>query len=159
MTPSVVSNSNPFDLVPEGHQTKLGDGGGLVSGGEGQRVRLARAFMRPNVSLALMDEPFRGLGRQQRADLLRRARELWSGATLLCITHDVSETEGFDRVLVMEEGRLVEDGPPAKLAADRSSRYRALLDSERELMKLWSEKTWRRFEIVGGQVQERDDGT
>ncbi len=145
-------------MLPEGHQTKLGDGGGLVSGGEGQRVRLARAFMRPSVSLALMDEPFRGLGRRQRAALLRRARELWSGATLLCITHDVSETEGFDRVLVMEGGRLVEDGAPAALAEDTSSRYRALLDSERELMKLWSEKTWRRFEIEDGKVVERGDG-
>jgi ATP-binding cassette subfamily B protein len=147
-----------LEMLPEGHQTKLGDGGGLVSGGEGQRVRLARAFMRPNVSLALMDEPFRGLGRRQRATLLRRARELWSDATLLCITHDVSETEGFDRVLVMEEGRLVEDGTPAALAEDASSRYRALLDSERELMKVWSEKTWRRFEIVDGRVQEQSDG-
>ena len=148
-----------LEMLPEGHQTKLGDGGGLVSGGEGQRVRLARAFMRPNVSLALMDEPFRGLGRRQRAELLRRARELWSDATLMCITHDVSETEGFDRVLVMEGGRLVEDGAPAALAEDASSRYRALLDSERELMKLWSEKTWRRFEIEGGKVQERGDGS
>ena len=147
-----------LEMLPEGHQTKLGDGGGLVSGGEGQRVRLARAFMRPNVSLALLDEPFRGLGRGQRATLLRRARELWSDATLLCITHDVSETEGFDRVLVMEGGRLVEDGAPAALAEDTSSRYRALLDSERELMKLWSEKTWRRFEIEDGKVVERGDG-
>ena len=147
-----------LEMLPEGHQTKLGDGGGLVSGGEGQRVRLARAFMRPNVSLALLDEPFRGLGRGQRATLLRRARELWSDATLLCITHDVSETEGFDRVLVMEGGRLVEDGAPAALAEDTSSRYRALLDSERELMKLWSEKTWRRFEIEDGKVVERSDG-
>ena len=147
-----------LEMLPEGHQTKLGDGGGLVSGGECQRVRLARAFMRPNVSLALLDEPFRGLGRGQRAALLRRARELWSGATLLCITHDVSETEGFDRVLVMERGHLVEDGAPAALAEDTSSRYRALLDSERELMKLWSEKTWRRFEIEDGKVVERGDG-
>ena len=76
----------------------------------------------------------------------------------MCITHDVSETEGFDRVLVMDGGRLVEDGAPAALAEDSSSRYRALLDSERDLMKIWSEKTWRRFEIEGGRVLERSDG-
>ena len=102
--------------------------------------------------------PFAAWGGGSAPRFCAAARELWSDATLLCITHDVSETEGFDRVLVMEGGRLVEDGAPAALAEDTSSRYRALLDSERELMKLWSEKTWRRFEIEDGKVVERSDG-
>ena len=147
-----------LERLPEGHQSKLGEGGGLVSGGEGQRVRLGRAFWRPEVTLVLLDEPFRGLGRGQRAELLRRARALWRDATLLCVTHDVKETEAFDRVLVFDGGRIVEDGPPKTLAADGSSRYRALLDAERELDTLWKDGTWRHFEIVDGAVRESGAG-
>ncbi len=65
--------------LPQGLQTPLGEGGGLVSGGEGQRVRLARALVRPGVRLALFDEPFRGLDRGQRRELLARARRAFPG--------------------------------------------------------------------------------
>src|ERR1700691_5932026 len=55
--------------LPAGLQTGLGENGGLVSGGEGQRVRLGRALHRRGVRLVILDEPFRGLDRQQRKDL------------------------------------------------------------------------------------------
>jgi len=145
-----------LEMLPEGHQTRLGEGGGLVSGGEGQRVRFARALLRPGVTLALLDEPFRGLGRDQRTRLLQKARQHWRDASLLCVTHDVRETESFDRVLVMEGGHLVEDGAPQTLAADADSRYRALLDSETALDALWSDSSWRQFEIGDGVVQEHE---
>ncbi len=96
--------------LPDGLQTSLGDGGGLLSGGEGQRVRFGRALHRGDIRLAILDEPFRGLDREQRQRLLGQAREYWRGATLLCITHDLSETLSFDRVLVIDGGRIVEDG-------------------------------------------------
>ncbi len=81
-----------LDRLPDGLKTPLGEGGGLVSGGEGQRVRLARALLRPDVRLAILDEPFRGLDFEQRRKLLARAREFWRDATLLWISHDVAET-------------------------------------------------------------------
>jgi ATP-binding cassette subfamily B protein len=143
-----------LERLPEGLQTKLGEGGGLVSGGEGQRIRLARAFLRENVRLVLLDEPFRGLDRVQRAELLVRARKLWADRTLLCITHDVRETVVFDRVLVVDQGRVVEDDSPKVLARNEDSSYRHLLDSERELESLWSDETWRRWEVRDGQVIE-----
>ena len=105
-----------LDRLPDGLQTPLGEGGGLVSGGEGQRVRLGRALARRGVRLVILDEPFRGLDREQRRALLQRARQVWSTATLLCITHDVRSTQAFDRVLVVEEGQIIEDGTPASLA-------------------------------------------
>ncbi len=80
-------------------------------------MRLGRALLRPGARLVILDEPFRGLDREQRRELLARARRLWRGATLLCVTHDVGETLGFERVLVVEDGRIVEDGPPERLAA------------------------------------------
>jgi ATP-binding cassette subfamily B protein len=135
-------------------ETKLGEGGALVSGGEGQRVRLARAFLRKDVGLALLDEPFRGLDRDTRKDLLRRARAHWKEATLLAITHDLEECEGFDRVLVLENGRLVEDGAPSELRDREGSRFRRLLEVERDLARLWSDGSWRSFRLEDGRLAD-----
>ena len=62
------------------------------NGLSGQRVRLGRAMLRPDVRLVILDEPFRGLDREQRRELLGRARKLWRDATLLCIMHNLEET-------------------------------------------------------------------
>lgn len=139
--------------LPQGLQSYLGEGGGLLSGGEGQRVRLARALMQQRVRLALLDEPFRGMDRGQRAALLAQARQWWKDVTLLCVTHDVSETRAFDRVLVIEDGCIVEDGTPATLAA-RASRYRQLLDAEELVQKqLWHGTQWRHLRMHDGRLQ------
>jgi ATP-binding cassette subfamily B protein len=147
-----------LEQLPHGMQTALGDGGALVSGGEGQRVRLARAMLRPRSRLVVLDEPFRGLDRDRRRQLLARARELWKDATLLCVTHDVEETRAFDRVLVVHEGRVVEERPPGELAARVGSRYRALLDAERSaIASVWRARGWRRIELRAGVVVETHD--
>jgi ABC-type transport system involved in cytochrome bd biosynthesis fused ATPase/permease subunit len=136
-------------------QTPLGEGGGLVSGGEGQRVRLARSLLRPGVRLVLLDEPFRGLDRAQRRELLARARRLWRGATLLCVTHDVGETLEFERVLVIENGRVVEDDSPAVLAERSGSRYQSLLAAEHDVREgLWGSAVWRRLIMDRGRLSE-----
>jgi ATP-binding cassette subfamily B protein len=146
-----------LETLPNGLQTRLGEGGALVSGGEGQRVRLARGLLRPGVRLVILDEPFRGLDRERRHELLARARRWWRMATLLCITHDVGETRGFDRVLVVDAGQIVEDAAPADLAARPGSRYRALLEAEREVREgLWSSGVWRRLRLEGGRLVEAD---
>ncbi|HEU4455680.1 MAG TPA: ABC transporter ATP-binding protein, partial [Longimicrobium sp.] len=141
--------------LPEGLQTPLGEGGGLVSGGEGQRVRFARALLRSGVRLAILDEPFRGLDRDRRRALLAEARRAWRGATLLCVTHDVAETAGFDRVLVIEDGAVVEDGAPADLAARAGSRYRRLLAADAEVRgRFAADAGWRRWVLAGGALRE-----
>ena len=136
--------------LPQGLQTYLGEGGALLSGGEGQRVRLARALMQEPVRLALLDEPFRGLDRAQRLRLLTEARLWWQQATLLCVTHDVAETLAFPRVWVVDEGRIIEDDNPQVLAA-RDSRYQALLAAEQRVREnLWQGDSWRRIRISNG---------
>jgi ABC-type multidrug transport system fused ATPase/permease subunit len=143
-----------LEKLPNGFETMLGEGGALVSGGEGQRVRLGRAMLRPGVRLAILDEPFRGLDCEQRRGLLAEARSLWRDATLLCITHDVASTRGFDRVIVLDRGRVVEDGPPAQLAAQEDSRYRAMLDGEQAVRDaLWSDGAWRHLRLVDGRIE------
>jgi ATP-binding cassette subfamily B protein len=151
-----------LERMPDGLQTMLGEGGALVSGGEGQRVRLGRALLREAPRLAILDEPFRGLDRGKRRALLAKARVWWKAATLICVTHDVGETLSFDRVVVVEGGHVVEDGRPADLAAQEGSRYRALLDAEETVRAgLWSGPGWRRLRIEGGRVIEgdREEGT
>jgi ATP-binding cassette subfamily B protein len=145
-----------LETLPDGLQTELGESGGLVSGGEGQRVRLGRALMRHGVRLALLDEPFRGLDRHQRRELLARARRHWENTTLLCVTHDVGETLGFSRALVVENGRIVEDGNPADLARQRNSRYRALLEAEESVREgSWSSDRWRHLRLEDGRLIEK----
>lgn len=141
------------ETLPEGLQTPLGEGGTLVSGGEGQRVRFGRGLGRAAARLVVLDEPFRGLERERRSGLLRGAREGWRRATLICVTHDVAETAGFDRVVVIDAGRVVEDGSPADLAARVDSRYRALLDAEAEVRAyVWGSPSWRTLRLDEGRI-------
>ena len=127
----------------------------MVSGGEGQRVRLARALLRPGVRLVILDEPFRGLDFEQRSVLLARSRELWRDATLLSISHNIAETMTFDRVLVVEEGRILEDGDPRQLAQNPQSRLHAMLQAERKVREeLWTGSDWRRLRLESGALIE-----
>ncbi|SDW51906.1 ATP-binding cassette, subfamily B [Amycolatopsis xylanica] len=129
--------------------TRLGDAGGLLSGGEGQRVRLGRALLRSNVRLALLDEPFRGVDQARRERLLGRLDSWWPGATLLMVTHDAHEALRFSRVLVMDQGRIVEDGPPDLVA--ESPVFRRLLEKQAEAGGIL--ERWRRIRVENGCVR------
>jgi len=133
-----------IERLPEGLETPLGEGGGLVSGGEGQRVRFARALLRPGIRLAILDEPFRGLDFEQRHKLLARAREAWRDATLIFISHDIREAMTFDRVIVMENGTIAED---------TDSRFQALLSAEKSIHdEFWNSAEWRHLRLDNGQL-------
>jgi len=140
---------------PDGLQLPLGENGTLVSGGEGQRVRIGRGLGREGTRLAVLDEPARGLDRSAREAFLATARRHFAGSTMFYVTHDISHTLDFDRVLVVEDGRIREQGPPAALAAKAGSRYRQLLDLDAAAGRgLWSGIGWRRLRVRGGKVME-----
>ncbi|HVT60552.1 MAG TPA: ATP-binding cassette domain-containing protein, partial [Thermoanaerobaculia bacterium] len=138
-----------LDRLPEGLAEQLGEGGSRLAGGERQRVRLGRAFLRRAVRLVILDEPFCGLEPHRRLRLLRRARARWRHATLLYVTHQVREAAGFPRVLVVERGAVVEDAPPAALAAHPGSRFAQLLAAEQAGRALWTDPLWRRLHLPG----------
>lgn len=141
--------------LPAGLQTPLGEGGALLSGGEGQRVRLGRALSRARPRLVLLDEPFRGLGRTERRALLHRLRTRFAGATLLCVTHDIAETLDFPRVLVIDAGRIAEDGAPDELRSRPGGRYCALIAAEEQVAKqVWGRSGWRRLQLTNGELRE-----
>jgi len=71
------------------------------------------------------------------------------------VTHDIGETQHFSRVLVIEDGRLVEDASPQILAADPASRYHALLSAENAVRReLWEGAQWRRLTVMRGGLKE-----
>ena len=152
--------SNVLERLPDGLRTQLGEAGGMLSGGEGQRVRLGRAMLRRDISLVILDEPFRGLDRGKRRELLIQSRQFWQDTTLVCITHDVGEIQGFERVLVVEGGRIVEDGTPEALVTRPDSRYNALLQAEESVRAgLWTATDWRRLWLAEGQLSEEEQET
>jgi ABC-type transport system involved in cytochrome bd biosynthesis fused ATPase/permease subunit len=74
------------------------------------------------------------------------------------VTHEVTETTDFDHVLVLEAGRIIEQGSPQALLTQTGSRYRQLIQTERELLATFEDTSlWRRFEMVNGTLREGHD--
>jgi ABC-type multidrug transport system fused ATPase/permease subunit len=149
-----------LQTLPGGLQGHLGEGGALVSGGEGQRVRLARALLRPGVRLAILDEPFRGLDRDKRRTLMNEVRQWWRSLTLICISHDIEQTIDFDRVFVLRDGCVVEQGRPPALVTNKRSIYRSMMQAEQAVRRgLWEGDTWRRLWLERGALRELEEET
>jgi len=149
-----------LERLPDGLATELGEGGGMVSGGEGQRTRVGRALARKRARLVILDEPFRGLDLPTRRELLALARDWWRDATLLWVTHDIAETEAFGRVLVIDGGRIVEDGDPGVLGQRPDTRYATLVRGDLQMHETeWSAQHWRRIWIERGKIREEGGGS
>jgi ABC-type transport system involved in cytochrome bd biosynthesis fused ATPase/permease subunit len=145
------------ERLPGGLQSSLGESGARVSGGQGQRVRFGRALLKRDARLVILDEPFRGLERDKRRELLRRARMLWKDATILFVSHDVSDTLEMDRVLVVKDGSVVEDGSPSELLAKEGGEYGTLVRGDQAaLADIWGRPEWRRLAIVDGTLVSRE---
>ena len=94
--------------LPDGLDTRVGEGGRMLSGGEARRVALARALVRA-APLVLLDEPTANLDRDSEAAVLSALRTLASGRTVLVATHSPAVVSMADRVLRLDRGRLIED--------------------------------------------------
>ncbi len=104
--------------LPDGYDTALGkwfDAGVNLSGGEWQKVALARAFMREDAKILLLDEPTSALDAQAEYDLFERLRSLTHGRTAVYISHRFSTVRRADRIVFLEHGRLVEEGTHEEL--------------------------------------------
>jgi len=96
--------------LPEGLDTAVGEGGRLVSGGQRQRIALARVLV-AGCEVLVLDEPTAGLDEPTAARLLADVRAASGERSLLLVTHRQQDLVGFDRVVVVEQGRVVEPGP------------------------------------------------
>jgi ABC-type multidrug transport system fused ATPase/permease subunit len=98
--------------LPEGYQTRLGERGGTLSGGQRQCIAIARAMIR-NAPIVIMDELTVGLDAESARYVMEAVRRLMKDRTVLLITHDPRNLEGMDRVLFLDRGKLVGDKRPA----------------------------------------------
>lgn len=104
-----------LDLVnahPQGFDLQVGERGSLLSGGQRQAVALARALIN-DPPVLLFDEPTSSMDRSTEENVKHRLRSFAKGKTMIVITHRTSLLELVDRIIVIDAGRIVADGPKA----------------------------------------------
>lgn len=112
--------------LPEGYDTEVGERGALLSGGQRQRLCLARALVKQPAVL-VMDEPTASVDAISARLMHESVARVHRGRTLLVIVHDTADLASYDRVLVLERGQLVEQGPHDALLRARGP-YLALVE-------------------------------
>jgi ATP-binding cassette, subfamily B, bacterial len=103
-----------IDRLPEGYQTLVGERGMKLSGGQRQRLAIARAFLM-DAPIVLLDEATSALDTESEQSIQEALARLFRGRTVIAIAHRLSTLDSFDRIVVLDRGRIVEDGPPRGL--------------------------------------------
>lgn len=125
-----LANAHDFIArLPKGYATLVGERGVKLSGGERQRVALARAFL-ADAPILILDEATSSLDSESEALIQQAMERLMQGRTAIVIAHRLSTVRTLDRILVFDQGRIVEDGDHATLLADPAGRYRRLFDRQ-----------------------------
>jgi ATP-binding cassette, subfamily B, bacterial len=104
--------------LPDGYDTIVGERGMKLSGGQRQRLGIARALLK-DAPIVVLDEATSALDSASEIEIQRALEVLMCGRTVLAIAHRLSTVSGFDRVIVLQQGRIIEDGPPAELRRRR----------------------------------------
>ena len=126
---SLAAADGFIEALPLGYHTPLGEHGQTLSGGQVQRLTLARAFLKAEAGVLLLDEGTAGLDRDTEAVVVEAIRRLAAGRTTLIVAHRLSTVRLADRVVSMEDGRIVEHGPRAALEADDGILVQLLRDA------------------------------
>jgi len=105
-----------ISALPEGYRTMVGERGVKLSGGQRQRIAIARALLK-NAPILVLDEATSALDSESEAAIQAGMSEAMSGKTVVAIAHRLSTLAHLDRLLVIEHGRIVEDGTHADLLA------------------------------------------
>lgn len=112
--------------LPDGYDTIIGERGATLSGGERQRLSIARALLK-DTPIVILDEPTSAIDIETEAEIIDALERLVANRTTFVIAHRLSTVRRADHIIVVEEGRIVEEGPPAELLA-KEGMYRRLHD-------------------------------
>jgi ATP-binding cassette subfamily B protein len=111
--------------LPHGYDSIVGERGTSLSGGQRQRIGIARAFLK-NARIVLLDEATSALDSESELEVQAGLDALIENRTVIAVAHRLSTIVNFDRVIVVEDGRLVEDGPPQVLLRRKDGAFRQL---------------------------------
>ncbi|MEN3351581.1 MAG: ATP-binding cassette, subfamily bacterial [Bradyrhizobium sp.] len=125
---AIAARCDFIETLPEGMNTIVGDRGIKVSGGQRQRIAIARAFLK-DAPILLLDEATAALDAESEEAIREALSRLMRGRTVVAIAHRLATLRSFDRVVVLQGGRTVEDGPPDILVNGRGP-YRDLVARE-----------------------------
>jgi ATP-binding cassette subfamily B protein len=103
-----------INRLPQGFETLVGERGMKLSGGQRQRLAIARAFLM-DAPIVLLDEATSSLDTESEQSIQEALARLFKGRTVIAIAHRLSTLDAFDRIVVIDDGRIVEDGPPRRL--------------------------------------------
>ena len=117
-----------IESLPEGMATIVGDRGIKVSGGQRQRIAIARAFLK-DAPILLLDEATAALDSESEEAIREALSRLMRGRTVIAIAHRLATLRNFDRVVMLQGGRIIEDGPPDILLQGKGP-YRELVSRE-----------------------------
>ena len=125
-----------IEKLPQGFDTPIGENGARLSGGERQRISIARALLK-NVPIVLLDEATASLDVENETKVQNALSRLLAGKTVLVIAHRMRTIENVDKIVVINEGRVAEQGSPKELYAKENSIYRHMHDLQSSSAK-WS---------------------
>ena len=130
---AVAAHADAFIAVlPQAYQTPVGERGLKLSGGQRQRLAIARAFLR-DAPILLLDEATSALDSESEAGVHEALHILAAGRTVIAVAHRLSTLKDFDRIVVMESGRIIDQGTPDDLA-QRPGPYFELLKRQTQPM-------------------------
>lgn len=116
--------------LPQGYNTPIGENGTKLSGGERQRISIARALLK-DAPIVLLDEATASLDVENETKVQGALSRLLSGKTVLVIAHRMRTVEAADRIIVLADGRVAEEGTPAELM-DKNGLYRRMVELQRQ---------------------------
>jgi len=123
-----VANAHDFILaLPDGYETIIGDRGVKISGGERQRLSLARAILK-NPPILILDEATSALDTESEILVQQAIDRLMEGRTSIVIAHRLSTVQRADKIIVLENGRIVESGTHYQLLSQNNSSYKKLYE-------------------------------
>lgn len=127
-----AANCDDFvSKLPDGYGTKIGENGAKLSGGERQRISIARALLK-NAPIVLLDEATASLDVENESEVQGALSRLLQGKTVLVIAHRLRTVEAADKIIVLKDGKVAEEGSPSALRNKKDSLFAQMLRLQTE---------------------------